>query len=74
MHPAAAALKVTASPLWVVLLSVAFACTSMVGGILVALGTSIPISPYVTTISFLIYLACRAVAALRPAPARPVAA
>jgi len=72
--PAAAALKVTASPLWVVLLSVAFACTSMVGGILVALGTSIPISPYVTTISFLIYLACRAVAALRPAPARLVAA
>jgi len=72
--PAAAALKVTASPLWVVLLSAAFACTSMVGGILVALGTSIPISPYVTTISFLIYLACRAVAALRPAPARLVAA
>ena len=72
--PAAAALKVTASPLWVVLLSVVFACTSMVGGILVALGTSIPISPYVTTISFLIYLACRAVAALRPAPARLVAA
>jgi zinc/manganese transport system permease protein len=40
-------------------LSVLFATCSVVGGILVALGTSIPISPYVTTISFAIYLACR---------------
>ncbi len=63
--PAAAALKVTASPLWVPVLSVVFALCAMVGGILVALGTSIPISPYVTTISFLIYLACRGYAALR---------
>jgi zinc/manganese transport system permease protein len=57
--PAAAALKVTSSPRLVVLLSVAFACTSVVGGILLALGGRIPISPYVTTISFVIYLACR---------------
>ncbi|GAB3545774.1 metal ABC transporter permease [Arthrobacter tumbae] len=59
--PAAAALKVTSSPRLVVLLSVAFACTSVVGGILLALGGRIPISPYVTTISFVIYLLCRAV-------------
>jgi zinc/manganese transport system permease protein len=59
--PAAAALKVTSSPRLVVLLSVVFACTSVVGGILLALGGRIPISPYVTTISFVIYLACRAI-------------
>ncbi len=57
--PAAAALKVTSSPRLVVLLSVVFACVSVVGGILLALGGRIPISPYVTTISFLIYLVCR---------------
>ncbi|MFC5833446.1 metal ABC transporter permease [Nonomuraea insulae] len=63
--PAAAAMRVTASPRLVPLLSVAFAVTSMVGGILLALGSSIPISPYVTTISFTLYLACRAIGALR---------
>jgi zinc/manganese transport system permease protein len=57
--PAAAAMKVTASPLWVPLLSVVFALTATVGGIFVAIGTTIPISPYITTISFLIYLGCR---------------
>ncbi len=59
--PAAAAMRVTASPVLVPVLSVAFALTAMVGGIFVAIGTAIPISPYVTTISFLIYLMCRAV-------------
>ncbi len=57
--PAAAALQVTVSPRVVVLLSVAFAMVSTVGGIMLALGGSIPISPYVTTLSFLIYLLCR---------------
>lgn len=57
--PAAAALRVSVSPVVVVVLSVLFATTSAVGGIFVALGTDIPISPYVTTISFLIYLVCR---------------
>lgn len=57
--PAAAAMRVTASPLLTPLLSVAFAVTSVVGGILLALGGGLPISPYVTTISFLIYIACR---------------
>jgi zinc/manganese transport system permease protein len=36
-----------------------------VGGILLALGSSVPISPYVTTISFLIYLVCRLAGARR---------
>ncbi len=57
--PAAAALRVTSSPALVVVLSVAFATTSVVGGTLLALGGRIPISPYVTTLSFLIYVVCR---------------
>jgi zinc/manganese transport system permease protein len=63
--PAAAAMRVTASPSLVTLLSVLFAVTSVLGGILLALGSSIPISPYVTTISFTFYLACRGIGALR---------
>ena len=60
--PAAAAMRVTASPALVPALSVLFATTSTVGGILLALGAdSIPITPYITTISFAIYLVCRAV-------------
>jgi zinc/manganese transport system permease protein len=57
--PAAAAIRVTTSPVWMPLLSVLFATVSMLGGILLALGTAIPISPYVTTISFLLYVGCR---------------
>lgn len=63
--PAAAALQVTAAPRMVVLLSVAFAMISTVGGIMLALGGSIPISPYVTTLSFVIYLVCRVAGSLR---------
>jgi zinc/manganese transport system permease protein len=57
--PAAAALLVTSAPGKVVLLSITFAVISTVGGILLALGGRIPISPYVTTLSFGIYLTCR---------------
>lgn len=60
--PAAAALRLSNSQIWVPILSVIFALTSMLGGILLALGGSLPISPYVTTISFLIYLLARAFA------------
>ncbi|NMR29993.1 metal ABC transporter permease [Crystallibacter degradans] len=63
--PSAAALRVTASPRLVVGLSVIFALVSVVGGILLALGGRIPISPYVTTISFLIYVVCRLIGARR---------
>ena len=35
---------------------------SVVGGILLALAGRLPISPYVTTISFLIYVICRVIA------------
>lgn len=60
--PAAAAMRVSSSPRIVPLLSVVFGLISAVGGILLALGGSLPISPYITTISFLIYLICRAIA------------
>lgn len=63
--PAAAAMRVTASPVKVPLLSMAFGITATVGGILLAVGGSLPISPYVTTISFTIYIACRAIGAVR---------
>jgi zinc/manganese transport system permease protein len=68
--PAAAAMRVTSSPLATPLLSVAFALVSVLGGILIALGGTLPISPFVTTISFAIYLVCRMVGARRRSPAR----
>ena len=59
--PAAAALRLTSSPVLVPLLSVSFAVVSVVGGILLALGGGLPISPYVTTLSFAIYLVARVI-------------
>jgi zinc/manganese transport system permease protein len=63
--PAAAAMRVSATPWLITLLSVVFAVGSTVGGILLALGSTIPISPYVTTIAFAIYIVCRIVGARR---------
>jgi zinc/manganese transport system permease protein len=63
--PAAAALRVSASPVVVPLLSALFAVVATVGGIMLALGGSVPISPYVTTLSFLIYLGCRLFGAIQ---------
>ena len=63
--PAAAALRLTSSPLLVPLLSVVFAVTAVVGGILLALGGGLPISPYVTTVSFLIYVVARIIEKFR---------
>lgn len=63
--PAAAAVQVTASPVKALVLSVVFAEISTVGGIMLALAGSLPISPYVTTISFVIYLICRIVGRVR---------
>lgn len=68
--PAAAAMRVTAAPLLTVVLSVTFATVSVVGGILLALGGSLPISPYITSLSFLIYVVCRIVGAVRAPAAR----
>jgi len=71
--PAAAATQISASPRLVPLLSVLFAEVAALGGILLALGASVPISPYITTISFSFYVACRVIAAgrgRRPARSR----
>jgi zinc/manganese transport system permease protein len=57
--PAAAALRVSASPVLVPVLSMVFGFVSAVGGILIAIGSSLPISPFITTISFAIYLVAR---------------
>ena len=65
MTPAAAALRVTSSPKLAPVLSVSFALVASVGGILLALGGGLPISPYITSISFLIYLVCRLIAKVR---------
>lgn len=64
--PAAAAMRVTASPVLVPVLSIAFATLATVGGVLLALGADgIPISPYVTTISFSTYAVCRLIGRVR---------
>jgi zinc/manganese transport system permease protein len=64
--PAAAALQVTVHPLGVPVLSAVFGIVSVVGGILLSLGGGLPISPYVTTISFVIWVVCRVVGHRRP--------
>lgn len=67
--PAAAALRLSASPILVPALAMLFGFVSAVGGILLAIGGSLPISPYITTISFLIYLVARLVGLrARPRP------
>ena len=63
--PTAAASKITVRPTMLVVWSILFAVVSAVGGILLSLGPGLPISPYVTTVSFLIYLVCLIIGALR---------
>jgi zinc/manganese transport system permease protein len=57
--PAAAAARVTSSPGKATLLSLAFAMTAAVGGIIASLAPALPVSVFVTSISFLIYVVCR---------------
>ncbi len=56
--PAAAAMRVTAGPIAVPLLAALFGFVSAVGGILLALAGTLPVSPYITTLSFTIYVVC----------------
>ncbi len=63
--PAAAAMQVAKSSLAVPLLSMAFGLAASLGGILLAIGSTLPVSPFITTISFAIYLVCRLVARVR---------
>lgn len=63
--PGAAAVKVTANPMIAVLLSGLFSVTSAVGGLVASLAPGLPVSVFVTSISFIIYLVCRGIAAFR---------
>lgn len=63
--PAAAAMRVASGPVSVPLLSAAFGFVSAVGGILIAIAGTLPVSPYITTISFAIYVVCRVIGARR---------
>lgn len=57
--PGAAAAHATSSPVRAVVLSVLFAETAAVGGVLLSLAPGLPVSVPVTMLSFLIYLVCR---------------
>ncbi|MFE3323189.1 metal ABC transporter permease [Nocardia sp. NPDC059195] len=59
--PAAAAAQVTSSPMRATVLSVIFAEIAAVGGLLLSLAPGVPVSTFVTAISFSIYLVCRVV-------------
>lgn len=63
--PGAAASRVTASPVMATVLSVVFAETAVLGGIVLSLAPGVPISAFVTVISFVIYLVCRAIGSVR---------
>lgn len=63
--PGAAAARISANPLRQHAWAVLFALIAAEGGILLSLGPGLPISPYITTISFLIFLICWAVGAVR---------
>jgi zinc/manganese transport system permease protein len=63
--PAAAAMRVTAGPVAVPLLAALFGFVSAVGGILLALAGTLPVSPYITTLSFTIYVVCWIVQRMR---------
>jgi len=57
--PAAAAMRIASGPVAVPVLAAVFGVVSAVGGILLAIAGTLPVSPYITTISFLIYIVCR---------------
>ncbi|MGC3904636.1 metal ABC transporter permease [Corynebacterium variabile] len=63
--PGTAAVKVTANPALAVVLSACFAVASAAGGLVLSLGPGLPVSPFVTSISFAIYLVCRIIGYLR---------
>jgi zinc/manganese transport system permease protein len=67
--PAAAAARVFSSPAAVIAASVVFAELSAVLGIVLSLAPGVPVSVFVTTISFVIYLVCWAISRRRVDPA-----
>ncbi|MEZ2190637.1 metal ABC transporter permease [Corynebacterium sp. CCM 9204] len=63
--PGAAAVQVTSSPVRAVLLSTLFAEIAAVGGFVLSLAPGLPVSVFVTAISFFIYLVCRLIGYLQ---------
>ena len=63
--PAAAAAAVTSSPVKAIGLTILFAEVAAVGGMLLSLAPGVPVSVFVTALSFVIYLAARGVGARR---------
>ncbi|MFT4124846.1 MAG: metal ABC transporter permease [Gordonia sp. (in: high G+C Gram-positive bacteria)] len=57
--PGAAAARLSANPTVVAVWSVVFAEVAALGGLLLSLAPKLPVSVFVTTISFLIYVICR---------------
>ncbi|MET0474574.1 MAG: metal ABC transporter permease [Mycobacterium sp.] len=68
--PAAAAARVFTSPAATIVASVVFAEISAVGGIVLSLAPGVPVSVFVTTISFALFLVCWAVGGRRGASRR----
>jgi zinc/manganese transport system permease protein len=66
--PAAAAARVCSSPLATITASVVFAECAAVGGILLSLAPGVPISVFVTVISFGIFVVCWLIERHRRAP------
>jgi zinc/manganese transport system permease protein len=67
--PAAAAARVCISPVAAIVASVIFAEVAAVGGLLLSLAPGVPVSVFVATISFLIYLVCWLLGRRRHLPA-----
>ena len=63
--PGAAAVKVTNNPVVAVVLSGFFSVIAAAGGLLLSLAPGLPVSVFVTSLSFVIYLVCRGIAWLR---------
>ena len=66
--PAAAAARVVGPPVAAIIASVVFAEVAAVGGIVLSLAPGVPVSVFVATISFLIYLFCWLLGRRREAP------
>lgn len=65
--PAAAAARITSSPVRAIALSIVFAEIAAIGGIMLSLAPGVPISVFVTMIAVAIYLLCRLVGRYRHA-------
>ncbi|HJG43157.1 metal ABC transporter permease [Corynebacterium phoceense] len=59
--PGAAAVHITSSPVRAIMWSTIFAEVAAVGGLVLSLAPGLPVSVFVTSISFVIYLVCRGI-------------